>query len=153
MTKVEQIGRRGLAVARLFEIRDPLAKMIVTLDAVENIANQCLVASAASPLTGAHRSHQASSLGYDLGAPPRLGQSIIDIRCHKAPTGVSDEGCLALRLQAAEPVADGRRGDTQFPRCSRQRSATHPRFQHTNAGHRRCLAQRTLFLLRQLLAV
>jgi (2R)-3-sulfolactate dehydrogenase (NADP+) len=31
-------------------------------------------------LTGARFSHQASSLGNDLGGPPRLGQTLIAIR-------------------------------------------------------------------------
>lgn len=34
----------------------------------------------AAGLTGAHFSHQASSLGDDLGGPPRLGQTLIAIR-------------------------------------------------------------------------
>ncbi|MFA9231387.1 MAG: Ldh family oxidoreductase [Microgenomates group bacterium] len=55
----------------------------------------------AAGLTGAHFSHQASSLGDDLGGPPRLGQTLIAIQ-----TGGHD---FALRIEslledmAAEP--------------------------------------------------
>ena len=55
----------------------------------------------AAGLTGAHFSHQASSLGDDLGGPPRLGQTLIAIEA-----GGHD---FALRIEslledmAAEP--------------------------------------------------
>lgn len=49
----------------------------------------------AAGLTGAHWSHEASSLGDDLGGPPRLGQSIIAIQ--PGDTGFASrlEGLLA----------------------------------------------------------
>ncbi|MCC5975474.1 MAG: Ldh family oxidoreductase [Rubellimicrobium sp.] len=58
----------------------------------------------AAGLTGAHFSHQASSLGDDAGGPPRLGQTIIAIRAGAlGATGLADriEGLLAE--MAAQP--------------------------------------------------
>lgn len=49
----------------------------------------------AAGLTGAHWSHQASSLGDDKGGPPRLGQTIIAIRPADAGFVRRIEGLLA----------------------------------------------------------
>ena len=54
----------------------------------------------AAGLTGAHWSYQASSLGDDLGGPPRLGQTFIAIRADHGFTQRID-GLLAD--MAAEP--------------------------------------------------
>ena len=55
----------------------------------------------AAGLTGAHFSHQASSLGDDLGGPPRLGQTLIVINPGEAGFADRIEGLLAD--MAAEP--------------------------------------------------
>jgi (2R)-3-sulfolactate dehydrogenase (NADP+) len=55
----------------------------------------------AAGLTGAHFSHQASSLGDDLGGPPRLGQTVIAIRPGQAGFAERIEGLLAD--MAAQP--------------------------------------------------
>jgi (2R)-3-sulfolactate dehydrogenase (NADP+) len=49
----------------------------------------------AAGLTGAHWSHKASSLGDDLGGPPRLGQSIIAIQPGDTGFASRVEGLLA----------------------------------------------------------
>lgn len=49
----------------------------------------------AAGLTGAHFSHEASSLGDDLGGPPRLGQTLIAIRPGHAGFADRIEGLLA----------------------------------------------------------
>lgn len=49
----------------------------------------------AAGLTGAHFSHQASSLGDDLGGPPRLGQTLIAIEPGGSGFGGRIEGLLA----------------------------------------------------------
>lgn len=48
----------------------------------------------AAGLTGAHWSHKASSLGDDLGGPPRLGQTIIAIQPGDAGFAARIEGLL-----------------------------------------------------------
>lgn len=55
----------------------------------------------AAGLTGAHWSHQASSLGDDLGGPPRLGQTLIAIRPSQAGFAQRIEGLL--HAMAADP--------------------------------------------------
>lgn len=55
----------------------------------------------AAGLTGAHFSHQASSLGDDLGGPPRLGQTLIAIQPGQAGFALRIEGLLAD--MAAQP--------------------------------------------------
>lgn len=55
----------------------------------------------AAGLTGAHFSHEASSLGDDLGGPPRLGQTLIAIAPGSAGFAGRIEGLLAD--MAAEP--------------------------------------------------
>jgi (2R)-3-sulfolactate dehydrogenase (NADP+) len=54
----------------------------------------------AAGLTGAHFSHRASSLGDDLGGPPRLGQTLIAI---KPGAGFADRIEGLLSDMAAEP--------------------------------------------------
>ncbi len=49
----------------------------------------------AAGLTGAHFSHQASSLGDDLGGPPRLGQTLIAIEPGGSGFAGRIEGLLA----------------------------------------------------------
>lgn len=49
----------------------------------------------AAGLTGAHFSHQASSLGDDFGGPPRLGQTLIAIQPGRAGFAARVEGLLA----------------------------------------------------------
>ncbi|PLL12910.1 sulfolactate dehydrogenase [Tabrizicola sp. TH137] len=49
----------------------------------------------AAGLTGAHFSHEASSLGDDLGGPPRLGQTLIAIHPGQAGFAARIEGLLA----------------------------------------------------------
>ena len=49
----------------------------------------------AAGLTGANWSHKASSLGDDLGGPPRLGQAIIAIRPRDAGLASRIDGLLA----------------------------------------------------------
>jgi (2R)-3-sulfolactate dehydrogenase (NADP+) len=49
----------------------------------------------AAGLTGAHFSHQASSLGDDLGGPPRLGQTLIAIQPGQAGFAARIEELLA----------------------------------------------------------
>lgn len=55
----------------------------------------------AAGLTGAHFSHQASSLGDDLGGPPRLGQTLIAIKPGEAGFADRIEGLIADMV--AEP--------------------------------------------------
>jgi (2R)-3-sulfolactate dehydrogenase (NADP+) len=55
----------------------------------------------AAGLTGANWSHEASSLGDDLGGPPRLGQTIVAIRPARDGFASRVEGLLAD--MAAEP--------------------------------------------------
>lgn len=55
----------------------------------------------AAGLTGAHFSHQASSLGDDLGGPPRLGQTLIAIQPGQGGFAERIEGLLAS--MAAQP--------------------------------------------------
>ncbi|MBD1205687.1 MAG: Ldh family oxidoreductase [Rhodobacteraceae bacterium] len=55
----------------------------------------------AAGLTGAHFSHEASSLGDDLGGPPRLGQTLIAIHPGQADFATRIEGLLAA--MASQP--------------------------------------------------
>lgn len=55
----------------------------------------------AAGLTGAHWSYQASSLGDDLGGPPRLGQTIIAIKADD--TGFANRIEALLAAMANEP--------------------------------------------------
>jgi len=55
----------------------------------------------AAGLTGAHFSHKASSLGDDLGGPPRLGQTLIAIQPGSAGFALRIESLLADMV--AEP--------------------------------------------------
>ncbi len=55
----------------------------------------------AAGITGAHFSHEASSLGDDLGGPPRLGQTLVAI--HPGQTGFVARIDGLLRDMAAQP--------------------------------------------------
>jgi (2R)-3-sulfolactate dehydrogenase (NADP+) len=62
------------------DAQSALAGTIAPAGGHKGSALALMVEVLAAGLSGAHWSHQASSLGDDLGGPPRLGQTIIAIR-------------------------------------------------------------------------
>lgn len=71
----------------------------------------------AAGLTGAHFSYQASSLGDDLGGPPRLGQTLIAVQPGQAGFAARIEGLLTdMAAQSGVRIPGDRR------HASRQRT-------------------------------
>lgn len=74
----------------------------------------------AAGLTGAHFSHQASSLGDDLGGPPRLGQTLIAIDPGRTDFARRIEGLLSdmtaepgVRIPGDRRAANRRRAEAE----------------------------------------
>lgn len=89
-----------------------LAGSIAPAGGHKGAALALMVEVMAAGLTGAHFSHQASSLGDDLGGPPRLGQTIIAIRSDGlgADLAVRVDGMLAdMQAQPGVRVPGDRR--------------------------------------------
>ncbi len=83
---------------------DPIAALagsIAPAGGHKGSALALMVEVLAAGLTGAHFSHQASSLGDDLGGPPRLGQTLIAIQPGNA--GFTDRIEGLLTDMATEP--------------------------------------------------
>lgn len=83
------------------DARAALAGSIAPAGGHKGGALALMVEVLAAGLTGAHFSHEASSLGDDLGGPPRLGQTLIAIAPGSAGFAGRIEGLLAD--MAAEP--------------------------------------------------
>ncbi|MFN7598521.1 MAG: Ldh family oxidoreductase, partial [Cereibacter sp.] len=73
----------------------PLAGSIGAAGGHQGRGLALLVEVLAAGLPGAHFSHQASSLGDDLGGPPRLGQTLIAIEPSGSGFAGRIEGLLA----------------------------------------------------------
>ncbi len=83
------------------DVQAALAGSIAPAGGHKGSALALMVEVLAAGLTGAHFSHEAASLGDDLGGPPRLGQTLIAIRPSSAGFSSRIEGLLSD--MAAEP--------------------------------------------------
>lgn len=81
--------------APTIDAKAALAGTIAPAGGHKGSALALMVEVLAAGLTGAHFSHEASSLGDDLGGPPRLGQTLIAIDPGQADFAARLDGLLA----------------------------------------------------------